>query len=177
MEKLKSFDLFESKINNNDLEFTIKHMINNCREKSSPDLKGILLLFDLIPNEILKHKDYLFNNIFPLFSNIKKYSNYNVDDIYKLIKILLDNGIDIDKKDNDGYTLLETSLTINDEKIFRLILDHNPRCFSSEVSEDIFAAAIDHPNLSFNLLDIIQNVYPHLYKKYLSQKKSKKFNL
>jgi len=44
MKKLKRFDLFESKFNNNDLKFIIKHMISNCRGKSSPDLKKILLL-------------------------------------------------------------------------------------------------------------------------------------
>ena len=129
MKKVKSFNLFESNINNYDLDNTISHMISNCRGKESPDLKGILMLFDLIPSDMKEFINTLFNTHYYFVEYLEDTiykAKYNINDVRSLIKILLDNGIDINKKADDGYTLLENSLNINDEKIFRLVLDYNP---------------------------------------------------
>jgi ankyrin repeat protein len=169
MNNVIKFNLFESTkslIYNDDI---INGMFNNN------EIYGILYV---LKNGILDPKFKIHNNEI-IYQILLYFQDENITNTFILIEILhylIDNGADFNIQDDDGYTLMMILYEQDHyDEMFYLIDKGADLTLTCEDGNDLFDMMIDYQD--HKLIDKIKNKYPEQYKKYLINKKSKKFNL
>ena len=87
------------------------------------------------------------------------------------IKLLLDNGADINKQTYEGTALIKSAFS-NNITIIKYLLDNDANIFLTDADGDDFFDFVEN-----EILKEIIDLYPEKYSRYLKRQKQKNFNI
>jgi hypothetical protein len=153
--------------NNNDYNYLENGVISLLDNLINIDILIVLLQNKIITGDFIIEKYQLISYIFKIHDSLEHIDEFYMTKIKKFIELCLESGGDINALDEDNeivYHLIFEYISVDyfDELLtkYKLKLNYNNNIYYMK-----------------NFLVHLKTKHPTEYKKYLSQQKSKKFNL